>query len=218
VDYYRSLNDKFEEALTKLNSKRGEGKKEQFMERLEQYGKKRESDLRSLRAEREKQELRHFKGKPLINSRSMQIIPHHQPICQRYEAVLAEKTRKIEIMAAEKKFRQQEMEEAVIREMQEYEQSIKEKLGTLRTEEEYYEAMKAWSNKKSRNIEAMTMQKEESIKAVASFKPVINARSDLMMKKKPERVVIYDKEPEIKKTPLDKNCTFKPNLNKTLKK
>lgn len=218
VDYYRSLNEKFEEALSKVGSKREAGRKEQFMERLEQYGKKRESELRSLRAEREKQELRQFKGKPLINSRSMQIIPHHQPIHQRYEAVLAERTRKVELRAAEKRLREQQMEEAVLREMQEYEQAVKEKLGTVRTEEEYYEAMKAWNEKKVRNIEMMAVKKEEGMRAVASFKPAINPRSDLMMKKKAERVVIYEKEPEVKRVAVDKNCTFKPNLNKTLKK
>jgi hypothetical protein len=39
-----------------------------------------------------------------------------------------------------------------------------------------------------------------------------------MMKKKPDRVPVYEKEPELKKLPIDENCTFKPNLVKTLKK
>jgi hypothetical protein len=38
------------------------------------------------------------------------------------------------------------------------------------------------------------------------------------MKKKPTRVPIYEKAPVVKKIVTDSNCTFKPNLNKTLKK
>jgi len=37
-----------------------------------------------------------------------------------------------------------------------------------------------------------------------------------MMKKKPNRVPVYEQEPNGKKSKPDKNCTFKPNLNKTL--
>lgn len=39
-----------------------------------------------------------------------------------------------------------------------------------------------------------------------------------MMKKKTERIPIYEKEPELKKFVSDPNCTFKPNLSKTLKR
>lgn len=38
------------------------------------------------------------------------------------------------------------------------------------------------------------------------------------MKKNAARVPIYDKDPAPKKTAVDSNCTFKPNLNKTSKK
>lgn len=36
--------------------------------------------------------------------------------------------------------------------------------------------------------------------------------------KKSDRVPIYEKEPQFKKDVVDPNCTFKPNLTKTLKK
>lgn len=38
------------------------------------------------------------------------------------------------------------------------------------------------------------------------------------MKKKQQRVPVYEKEPELKKLPVDPHCTFRPNLNKTLKR
>lgn len=38
------------------------------------------------------------------------------------------------------------------------------------------------------------------------------------MKKNNDKVPIYEKVPVPKKPKADSNCTFKPNLNKTLKK
>lgn len=64
----------------------------------------------------------------------------------------------------------------------------------------------------------MAKKKQEALKANLSAKPMINIHSDTIMKKKTERVHIYQKQPQIKKLKLDKNCTFKPNLNKTMRK
>lgn len=38
-----------------------------------------------------------------------------------------------------------------------------------------------------------------------------------MMKKKADRVPVYEKEPELKKPMVDEHCTFKPNLSKVLR-
>lgn len=78
--------------------------------------------------------------------------------------------------------------------------------------------MKHWAENRDKKVEELVQRKKEEGKGSVTFKPQINPKSDQMMKKKPTRVPIYEKTPIVKKIAADSNCTFKPNLNKTLKK
>jgi hypothetical protein len=64
----------------------------------------------------------------------------------------------------------------------------------------------------------MAVRQGQASLSTTTFKPAINPKSKVMMKKKPDRVPVYEQEPQPRKAQADKNCTFKPNLTKTLKK
>lgn len=55
--------------------------------------------------------------------------------------------------------------------------------------------MRLWVEKRDKNIQQNADKKEESFKADISFKPKINPRSDKLMRKKPDRIPVYEKEP-----------------------
>jgi hypothetical protein len=78
--------------------------------------------------------------------------------------------------------------------------------------------MKSWAEHRDKRVEDLAQRKEVGLKEGSTFKPQINQKSQLMMKKKSERVPIYEQQPIPKKITIDSNCTFRPNLNKTIKK
>ena len=78
--------------------------------------------------------------------------------------------------------------------------------------------MKNWAEGRDKKVEEIAAREGKKKLEETSFKPQINPKTENMMKKKGQRVPIYEKEPQPKKLGVDKNCTFKPNLNKTLKK
>lgn len=102
--------------------------------------------------------------------------------------------------------------------MKEKQKEIKNKLGEIRTEQEYYDWMQDWTEIRDKKVEEMAFKQGQSALSKTTFKPSINPRSEVLMKKKPNRVPVYEQEPNVKKGGVDKNCTFRPNLTKTLKK
>jgi hypothetical protein len=66
-------------------------------------------------------------------------------------------------------------------------------VGEVRSTAEYFETQQRWSERRYKNIEENGKKQDESLRAEASFRPKINQRSDNMMKKKPERVPVYEK-------------------------
>lgn len=83
---YHALTEKFEMALSRI--KHTSTSANDFAARQQNYLTKKKSDLDLLRLEREKQEKMRCSGKPLINSKSQQILSHYTPIHQRYKEVL----------------------------------------------------------------------------------------------------------------------------------
>ena len=67
------------------------------------------------------------------------MIQHHKPIYQRYKEVIEEKQKKINIGVIEKKIKEEEEEEKIIKDIKEKDKQIKEKykIGG-RSGEEYY--------------------------------------------------------------------------------
>ena len=88
----------------------------------------------------------------------------------------------------------------------------------VRTEAQYYQDMKNWSEVRDKKIQDIAAKQGQKAMEQTSFRPQLNPKTEHMMKKKGQRVPVYEKEPQPKKVGVDKNCTFKPNLNKTLKK
>ena len=78
--------------------------------------------------------------------------------------------------------------------------------------------MKQWTEIRDKKVEEIAQKQGISEIKVTTFKPEINDKSSIMMKKKTNRIPVYEQEPNPKKPKVDKNCTFKPNLNKTIKK
>lgn len=69
--------------------------------------KRKKSDINLLRAEKQKQyELRNT-NRPLINSKSMQLLNNYQPIQKRYKGIIDEKNKKLEKSVQEKKIKQE---------------------------------------------------------------------------------------------------------------
>jgi hypothetical protein len=73
--------------------------------------RKKTTDINLLRAEREKEIAKLCTAKPMINSRSQQLLINHRPIHTRYQNVINEKKRRIETQVAEKLAKQAEQEE-----------------------------------------------------------------------------------------------------------
>lgn len=131
-----------------------------FAARQDNYLRKKKSDIDLLRLEREKQEKVRCSGKPLINSRSQQMLSHYVPIHSRYKEVIQEKQKKVEAGLADKKSKEAEKEEKIIREMEEHQQKIKEKHGkNLRSEKEYYAWMKEWSEVRNKKVEDIAIKR-----------------------------------------------------------
>ena len=52
----------------------------QFMSRMEHFEQRKQAELKALRAAKDEKERASIKGKPMVNSKSMQMIQHHTPI------------------------------------------------------------------------------------------------------------------------------------------
>ncbi len=93
---------------------------------------------------------------------------------------------------ADKKSKEAEKEEKIIREMEEHQQKIKEKHGkNLRSEKEYYAWMKEWSEVRNKKVEDIAIKRGQVSVKESAFKPALNEKSQLMMKKV-HRIHIYD--------------------------
>jgi hypothetical protein len=68
-----------------------------FAARQEHYQRKKVTDLNLLRVEKEKNLTKLCPAKPLINSRSQKLLINHKPIHQRYQAIIKDKQKKIEL-------------------------------------------------------------------------------------------------------------------------
>ena len=66
-----------------------------FAVRQQEFMKRKMSDLDLLRTEKLKKESMKCTSKPLINSKSTQILTHYQPIQSRYKEVMFAKKKKI---------------------------------------------------------------------------------------------------------------------------
>lgn len=127
---YQSLTEKFEVALNKAKHNQSVSlNQSQFTYRQEHYQRKKTTDINLLRAEKEKEHAKLYTGKPLINSRSQQLLLNHRPIHARYQNVINEKKRRIETQVAEKLAKQAEEEELELRYIKEHQEDIKRKLG-----------------------------------------------------------------------------------------
>jgi hypothetical protein len=109
--------------------------------------------------------------------------------------VLAEKRRKVEMWQAEQRRAAEEARAEEERQMERWGEIARERVGEVRSSEEYYESQQRWSEKRYKDIEENARKQDEGVRAEVSFRPKINQRSDNMMKKKGERVPIYEKEP-----------------------
>ena len=78
--------------------------------------------------------------------------------------------------------------------------------------------MKTWTEVRDKKVEELSLKQGKTSLETTTFKPSINDKSQVMMKKKTTRVPVYEQEPKVRKIQVDKNCTFKPNLSKALKK
>ena len=72
--------------------------------------KRKTSDINLLRAEKQKQDSLRYTNKPLLNSKSMQLLTNYQPIQSRYKDIVHDKKKKIDRSLAEKKAREEEEE------------------------------------------------------------------------------------------------------------
>ena len=193
------------------------GSPSEFAVRQEDYLKKKESGLRLLKEEKDKLEKSRCSGRPLINSKSQHLLGY-RPIQNRYKEIVKEKEKRLEAEQAEKKRREEQEEEKIVKEMEEHQKKVKNKFGTLRSKEAYYDWMTAWEQERNKKVEELAARQGANKQEEATFRPQLNEKSQAMMKKKGDRVPIYEKEPVAKKVGVDRHCTFKPNLNKTLKK
>ena len=50
------------------------------MSRMEHFEQRKQAELKALRAAKDEKERASIKGKPMVNSKSMQMIQHHTPI------------------------------------------------------------------------------------------------------------------------------------------
>lgn len=106
---YQSLTEKFEVALKKCKQNQSVTlNQSQFSYRQEHYLRKKTTDINLLRAEREKELAKLCTAKPMINSRSQQLLINHRPIHTRYQNVINEKKKRIETQVAEKLAKQAE--------------------------------------------------------------------------------------------------------------
>lgn len=113
---YHALTEKFEMALSRI--KHNTASVSDFAARQQNYLTKKKSDLDLLRLEREKQEKIKCSGKPLINSKSQQLLSHYTPIHHRYKEVLEEKEKRVKMGLAQKQSKEIEEEEIIVREME----------------------------------------------------------------------------------------------------
>ena len=104
--------------------------------------------------------------------------------------------------------------------MKKHQKAIKNKLGKdIRSEKDYYSWMRTWTEVRDKKVEELAFKQGQESLNKTTFKPSINERSQAMMKKKKVgRVPIYEQDPKPRTMVEDKNCTFRPNLNKTAKK
>lgn len=109
----------------------------------------------------------------------------------------------MELEQAEKKRREEKEEEQIIKEMEEHQKKVKNKFGTLRSKEGYYDWMQSWDQERKKKVEEMAALQGLSKQEEATFKPRLNEKSQAMMKKKGQRVPIYEKEPATKKPGVD---------------
>lgn len=85
---------------------------------MQHYQHKKNLDLQILRRERQQRQSAKNKGKPLINSKSMQIISNHTPIQLRYKEVIENKKSKIEKQIKEKEEKERIKIEQELKEME----------------------------------------------------------------------------------------------------